>query len=168
MKIEVNVEKKYFIGIVSLIFVIALVGGVFAIGTSMPRIFGHSADEIAVKDGANLRTVQDILGSQPQSGFYPSGVPSGGILAFGGACPTGWTRFAELDGRVPRGVDSAGTEGNAPGAIGGTDTHGHSATLSYTYNHDWDGDWRTPVIAFSVNSESSWPPYRNVVWCKKT
>ncbi|MEK6888924.1 MAG: hypothetical protein AABW80_02335 [Nanoarchaeota archaeon] len=166
MKIEVCIEKKYFIGIVSLIFVIALVGGVFAIGTSTPRIFGHSADEIAVKDGANLRTVQDILGSQPQSGFYPNGVPSGGILAFGGACPDGWTRFAELDGKVPRGVDSAGTGANAPGAIDGADTHTHTWSATY-YAVDKGG---SPVIynPLTIDPSSSWPPYLNVVWCKKT
>ena len=87
------------------------------------------------------------------------------VVMFDTACPDGWTRFAELDGKVPRGVDSAGTGGNAPGATDGTDTHSHTWTASsYSADNSWRPSLATNLV---INPSSSWPPYLNVVWCKK-
>jgi len=86
------------------------------------------------------------------------GIPSGMIAMFDTSCPSGWTRFAELDNRVPRGSATYG-------GTGGSDTHAHGLTrvaqlgvsgLAYTKN-----DQNSTAV------ESSWPPYLNVIWCKK-
>jgi len=51
----------------------------------------------------------------------PAGtLPAGLIALFDVACPSGWTRFAALDGRFPRGAASYG-------GSGGADTHTHAA-----------------------------------------
>ena len=52
------------------------------------------------------------------------GVPEGGIMAFDGACPSGWTRYFALNDAYPRGglVTEAGTTGGA-----WTHAHGYSA-----------------------------------------
>jgi len=46
MKIEVNLERKYFFAILSVVIIFAAVIGVYAYGTSNPSVFGHSAGEI--------------------------------------------------------------------------------------------------------------------------
>lgn len=48
-----------------------------------------------------------------------SGVPSGAIAPFTGACPSGWTRFTALDGKYMK-VDNT-----SPGAASGGATHTH-------------------------------------------
>jgi len=46
MKIEVNLEKKYFFAVLSAVIIFAALIGVYAYGTSNPSVFGHSAAEI--------------------------------------------------------------------------------------------------------------------------
>ena len=46
MQIKLNVEKKYFFGILAAIMIVALGIGVYAFGTNVPVNFGHSAGEI--------------------------------------------------------------------------------------------------------------------------
>lgn len=48
-----------------------------------------------------------------------SGVPSGGIMAFDGPCPPGWTRHDALNERLPIGApaDDAGDEGGSEGHV---------------------------------------------------
>ena len=86
--------------IVALVFLgLGVIGGVYYFGDSVklsgpadPNLFGHSADEVSgvcKSDGTDCEGV--------------NGIPSGAILMFNIACPEGWTRFSELDGRVPRG-----------------------------------------------------------------
>jgi len=48
MKIEVNLEKKYFLAILSAVVILAAVFGVYAYGTNTPSVFGHSAGELAI------------------------------------------------------------------------------------------------------------------------
>ena len=50
MKIELNLEKKYFLAILSAIIILAVVFGVYAFGTYTPNVFGHSAGEIVLPD----------------------------------------------------------------------------------------------------------------------
>ncbi|MSS75299.1 hypothetical protein EXS73_03770, partial [Candidatus Pacearchaeota archaeon] len=49
-------------------------------------VFGHSAGEI-----------------EGLSSFLGDAIPTGAILLFNTTCPSGWTRFSGLDGRVPKG-----------------------------------------------------------------
>jgi hypothetical protein len=84
-------------------------------------------------------------------------LPSGMIAMFDAACPSGWTRFAALDGVVPRG--SA-----AYGGTGGAETHNHAMWYGGVVDvSTGNAGWR--LSSFSAGS--SWPPYRNVIWCKK-
>ncbi|MEN9614208.1 MAG: hypothetical protein RLZZ347_515 [Candidatus Parcubacteria bacterium] len=81
------------------------------------------------------------------------------IGLFDTSCPTGWSRYTALDGKVPRGADTYG-------GTGGSDTHTHTWTATvYTL----DSSWR-PAIAndLKINAASSWPPYINMIWCKGT
>ena len=112
------------------------------------------------------------------------GVPSGMIAMFDASCPTGWTRVTALDGRVPRGSSTAG-------GTGGSDTHTHS--VSGTTSNESDGryliadaggpsdricggDGACPVtrvshthsVSMTTSGTSTWPPYLEVVWCKKS
>ena len=112
------------------------------------------------------------------------GMPSGMIAMFDAACPSGWTRFTALDGRVPRGAGTAG-------AIGGSSTHAH--TVAGTTSNESDGRYliadaggpmdricggdgtcpvtrvsHTHTVNLSTSTETSWPPYLEVVWCKKS
>ena len=46
MKIELNVEKKYVLGLIVSFLVLAGVIGAIAYGTDEPEVFGHTASEI--------------------------------------------------------------------------------------------------------------------------
>lgn len=46
MQIKLNVEKKYFFGILAAVMIAALGIGVYAYGTNNPGYFGHSAGEV--------------------------------------------------------------------------------------------------------------------------
>lgn len=98
-------------------------------------------------------------------------VPSGAIAIFLSACPTGWTRVSDLDGRFVRG-------GTAYGATGG------SATYTHTYSGTTDPPSTTTVpgqdgshtsarydvgITYSgtTGGASSLPPYMDVVFCRR-
>jgi len=101
MRIEVNINKKYFIILSSLLIV--LIGSVivYTYGGTSPSTIGHSAGEV--------------------EGTIPSGfcIFSDTITE----CPVGWTRKESFDGRTVRG---AGT----PGDTGGSDTHNHGMSKS--------------------------------------
>ncbi len=68
-----------------------------------------------------------------------TGAPSGAIAVlleadaaiYGGACPPGWSRYAALDGKYPKGLPSGGT---TPGT-GGTGTHTHTYTQVPAHVH---------------------------------
>ena len=112
---------------------------------------------------------------------FSGGIPSGAIMLFDASCPNGWTRFSDLDGRVPRGASTYG------GTTGATETHTHSGpshTHSMSHVHHYDctnchgGLWTKDLGntdptttgaagTGSTGSASSWPPYLNVIWCKK-
>lgn len=84
-------------------------------------------------------------------------IPSGMIAMFDAACPSGWTRFTALDGRVPRG-------GAAYGPTGGADEHSH---LLNRNTNVFIGPGTAITMDDSTMSSSSWPPFLNVIWCKK-
>lgn len=58
------------------------------------------------------------------------GVPAGGIMAFNTSCPSGWTRYSNLDDKYPRG--SAVT---AAGGTGGAWTHTHTYSVIRQHYH---------------------------------
>lgn len=61
MKIEVNLEKKYFYSILA---VIIIVGGVFVVnayGTNNPQVFGHSSGEVDVVVEGTTKTLQNAI-----------------------------------------------------------------------------------------------------------
>ncbi|MEK6888922.1 MAG: hypothetical protein AABW80_02325 [Nanoarchaeota archaeon] len=160
MKIKLNFGKKAF---VFLLVLVVLFGGlmvVHAFNNNFNRLpgdavsFGHSADELIVNDRGTERTFQEMF----DAGLNFVG-GSTALVMFNTACPTGWTRFTDLDGRVPKGAVSYG-------GIGGADTHNHTWTAdSYTAYNSWRPSLATDLV---IGSVSSWPPYRNVVWCVKT
>lgn len=57
-----------------------------------------------------------------------SGIPSGAIAMFGGACPPGWSRYTQLDGKFPRGAATAG-------GTGGASSHSHTYTGIHQHTH---------------------------------
>ncbi|MHC4736923.1 MAG: hypothetical protein ACYTDW_21100, partial [Planctomycetota bacterium] len=61
-----------------------------------------------------------------------SGAPSGAIAMFGGACPSNWTRYTNLDGTYPR-MDSV-----SPGGTGGALTHNHEFSVFEEHYHTVD------------------------------
>ncbi len=117
------------------------------------------------------------------SRFYGDGsVPAGAIMMFDTSCPPSeWTRFTTLDGKVPRGASTYG------GTTGASETHTHSGPrhvhgMSHTHSNactnchggKWTGTSGPSSITTTgaggtgqTGSTSSWPPYLNVVWCKK-
>ena len=87
-------------------------------------------------------------------------VPSGAIMMFTTTCPAGWTRFSELDAKVARG-------NNTYGSTGGAETHSHLYNL-YNPGTGWINSWGSHTNAVLFNhAVSSWPPYLNVIFCKK-
>lgn len=85
-----------------------------------------------------------------------SGAAPSGMIAMFTTCPSGWTRFAALDGRVPRGSATYG-------GTGGADTHRHTITASGS------GGPGGAILGAPAQTElnSSWPPYLDVIWCQK-
>ena len=134
-----GVNRKWFFVCALLLLVV----GVVAYGTSTPSTFGHSVNEI-----------------EGLSTFLGDAIPTGAILLFNTTCPSGWTRFTELDGRVPKGALT-------PGIFGGLDTHAHTYQSSMATNLN-GGSWRSAIATLSIDPSSSWPPFLTMVWCMKT
>jgi hypothetical protein len=99
-------------------------------------------------------------------------VPSGMIAMFTGACPTGWSRFTQLDNAFPMG-------GATYGATGGSATHTHTlGTPSATANGvvfssgqgsgSFGSDWGRAAHVHSVSTGSNIPPYVSMVYCQKS
>jgi hypothetical protein len=103
----------------------------------------------------------------------------GMIAMFAGSCPTGWTRFAALDGLFPMG-------GATYGATGGSATHSHSLLIYGTAAGSNGGAIGTTqgqgtalqyfaggssvgidLRSADTNPQSNLPPYRSVVFCQK-
>lgn len=84
-----------------------------------------------------------------------SALPSGMIAMFDTACPAGWTHFAALDGKVARGAATSG-------GTGGADTHAHTHGGAGVRGGD-----RSVATSNAINAASSWPPYLEIVFCKK-
>ncbi|MCK5062755.1 MAG: hypothetical protein KAR23_02400 [Candidatus Aenigmarchaeota archaeon] len=101
--------------------------------------------------------VLDAGGKIPLSALPSVSIPAGMIAMFNTSCPSGWTRFSALDGRVTKGAV-------AYGGIGGSDTHTHSYG---TRRATCSGGTCHYTSATSVGVGDSWPPYLEVIWCQK-
>jgi hypothetical protein len=105
----------------------------------------------------NVRVTGNIIANEPiednhvatknyVDGKITPGVPSGAIMMFKTACPSGWTRETSLDDRYAIGSTSYGTTG-----VGGSHTHG------------------IPTGSVGVDSTTATAniPYVTVIWCIK-
>lgn len=196
MKIEINIERKYFVllSVLLLVAVISFTASVISVAGSMA--VWHSLDEISADGGVtnitncaglikssvieqgsgsglNADTVDgfhassiptsnylialDAGGKIPLSALPSVSIPVGMIAMFNTSCPSGWTRFSALDGRVTKGA-------LAYGGTGGSDTHTHPYGTKYA---TCSGGTCHYYSATSVGISSSWPPYLEVIWCQK-
>jgi len=108
-------------------------------------------------------------------------IPSGMIAIFATSCPAGWTRFAALDGRFPKGAATYGTSG-------GSTTHTHTASgttassgssgnqvvygqasgpIPYWYAPITGGSDHTHAYSGATSAADHTPPYITVIWCQK-
>ncbi len=138
------------------------------ISTDSEAIGGIPADQVQQVLADNCAVGSAIRDIAPDGtvtcepvGGGGSGVPSGAVMMFDVACPTGWSPYAALTGRVPVGAtanigDPVGTQLSAGGTrtittvpphthlvnpasftTTGTDgTHTHTATASTSLEHD--------------------------------
>ena len=95
----------------------------------------------------------------PTGATGPAGpLQSGMIAMFTTACPSGWTRFTALDGRVPQGSATYG-------GTGGSNTNTPSVTMGQVASSVGHPN-NFPAVT-SVGAVSVWPPYLEVIWCQK-
>jgi hypothetical protein len=145
MKLRFDISKKYSLMLVGLLVLIGVVSLGVAYGTTTPAVFGHSAGEI-------------------EGGSGGGGVPSGTIALFDGACPSGWTHFAELDDRFPLG-SSAANLGGADGQSVWTSDTGKTSLIPIRGVDGVDGG---DANAGSYPNTYLQVPYKKVVYCEKT
>jgi hypothetical protein len=110
------------------------------------------------------------------------GIPSGAIMMFTGTCPSGWSRFAALDNRFPRGA-------SAYGATGGSGSHNHAVWTGDAQPYDrafyggncagnWDGrfvynlcwglsDKYRHVHSVGIGAANNLPSYLDIIFCQK-
>jgi hypothetical protein len=92
--------------------------------------------------------------------------PARFIGMFSGPCPSGWTRFTDLDDVFPKG-------GPAYGTRGGSATHDHGGSTggpNQMIISDAGSNFASPVSnhTHSIASDSNIPPYVTVVFCQKS
>lgn len=101
-------------------------GGEWVLSGALPYIRVQnggivSGNGLANMGGGTINAIGYYINGVP---FVPgSGVPSGMMAIFGGACPAGWTRVNEADGRLIR------FEGGGFGVQGGNNTHQHGFSV---------------------------------------
>lgn len=149
MEINISVKKRH----VYLIGLLILAFGITALvqGQGVSN-YGHTIDQI--------------------DGF------SGMIAMFDSSCPTGWTRYSELDGRFPRG-DSEANVGSTGGSneyrvqVYGSGAVCCSGTIkAASIGLEWRGESESQKGAQDGRwTNGPWavhdPLYKNMVYCKK-
>lgn len=98
-----------------------------------------------------------------------SGIPTGALMMFDTACPTGWTRITALDGRVLiAGASYALPPTSPPGGIPpmsyGT-TYSASESTPVVGTGGGGGGWSAVDAATRMHEHSF--PYATIVLCKK-
>jgi len=127
MKVEINIQKKYFFGILATFLILSGVIAVYAFGTNNPAYFGHSAGEI------------DWSGVVPQVCFSDGCVTTKASLVgpAGPQGPAGGSRLSWSDniGRITIDAGAWGNVNNA--AVSYADTAGsvvaHGCTLGASH-----------------------------------
>jgi len=76
-----------------------------------------------------------------------SGIPAGGIAMFAGVCPSGWSRYTDLDGKYVMADDGVAT--------GGSNTHEHDYDEQLEHYHVVAGS--SPTIASGGNHKHTIP-----------
>jgi len=72
MKFELNIQKKHFYILVTLVAIVIGIVGVRAFGTTNPTYFGHSASEIGMPDGSTLAEyVTSAVGGAASNSYGP-------------------------------------------------------------------------------------------------
>lgn len=153
MNINISVEKRHLY--ILIILVLAFGTIVFVQGQGVNN-YGHTADQI---DG-----LDEIF--------------TGMVAMFDVDCPTGWTRYAELDGRFPRGDDAANV-----GLVGGSNEYrvrtrgtGADCCSGTVKVASIELEWKDESSSSVGVSDGQWksgpwavhePAYSNVVYCKK-
>lgn len=139
MKLEVNIDKKYFLIIIAVIVVAVGIVYVIAYGTSNPPVFGHSSGEVDVTIGEMTKTLQQAIDDGDLIGEE---VVSGVVMAFNLTnCPTGWSELIDARGRTVIGKSSS----YPLGSMGGEATH--TLTVAEMPSHRHGGDekaWVAP------------------------
>jgi hypothetical protein len=105
-------------------------------------------------------------------------MPAGFIGMFAQNCPTGWTRFTNLDGLFPRGADPGVLGGGTGGSATHTHTAGQGSFIGYGpycssfamqgYGGGCGGVGADTSHGHTISPASSLPPYLDVVYCQKT
>jgi len=116
--------------------------------------YNDADNQVYVCDGSSWKTV---------------GAPSGTISMFATACPTGWTRFAALDNKFPRGSATYGGTGGDSSHVhsysGRTSPSGGGVPGGLTGGAEAPG--HTHPYSGTTNSANNLPPYLDIIWCQK-
>ena len=122
-----------------------------------PKLVDGSVTNVKLADGS-------ITSAKLDASVQGITVPSGMVAMFTTSCPTGWTRFSQLDGSLPMGSASAGSTGGSASlpsghavAFGSGQGSG-SAWITYI-----NGD---PTL--QNHPISILPPYVTMVFCQKS
>jgi hypothetical protein len=137
-------------------------------------MLGGLSDSVGEDNGiAGVKeTLNSFASAMPAANAVPDTFPVGGIALFVGSPPSGWTRFAELDGRFPRGASTYGATGGATehshsfdGTTGGHIRDGSSGEFgldamggALQHHHSFSG-----ITAAASNL----PPYLDIVFAQK-
>ena len=111
------------------------------IGTASPTAKLHVNGNIIASDPT---AASHVATKKYVDGKTTPGVPSGAIMMFKTACPSGWTRETSLDYRYPRGASTYGGEGTVVGSL-----------------------WLDMSAAIPATGATANIPYIDVIWCRK-
>ncbi len=155
MNINISIQKRHLYLFSLLILAFGTI--IFVQGQGVSN-FGHTSDQI---DGL------DTL------------VPTGMVSIFTTDCPSGWTRYSQLDGKFPRGANFASyglTGGSNEYRIQiykvGTDYGSHSPMVRQV-KYEWKDESSSSAAAQGSDGwyTGPWavhnPPFFNVVYCRK-
>jgi hypothetical protein len=137
----------------------------------------NGSGDIPVSNGTvNANLNADLLDGMHASDIVAAGgtVPPGAIILWAGSsCPAGWSRFAALDGKFPRGAASyGGTGGAATHAHAYSDTTGQSSRSERgaggpTLPNFYSPPDHTHSLGGNTDDASSLPPYLDILFCRK-
>ena len=145
--------------------------GTYAGGWNMEdTTFVRSYNNKSVYTGGQMRADSGFCIGGNCLTSWPSGaapIPSGMIAMFDTSCPSGWSRFSQLDGRYPRGSSGYG-------GTGGSETHSHTLSsnapgqVTDAPGAYWTTDGgQTERTFLNTSVASNLPPYLDIIFCRK-